>query len=214
LAGGEIELEGSRAVFRLTAAATGAELVHPLLAAAAAGRMRLLGHDVLHAGAVLVDGQAWAIAGDRESGKSTLLATLATTGALVLSDDLLVIADGLACAGPRCLDLRDDTIIDGVPRGTLVRAATRRRVGLAPSPSAAPFAGIVYLAWAGREQIVRVAPGEQLLRIARLRRWPFVAADPHAVLDLATLPAIELQRPRDRARLTHTATKLLQRMRT
>jgi hypothetical protein len=171
--------------------------------------MRLLGHEVLHAGAVLVDGRAWAIAGDRGSGKSTLLAVLAAAGAVVLADDVLVIADGLAHAGPRCLDLRDGPSIDGLEQGTLVRRATRRRVGLAPSPSAAPLAGIVFLCWAGREEIVRVTPGERMLRTARLRRWPFIAADPQAVLELAALPSIELRRPRDPTRLTATTTALL-----
>ena len=40
--------------------------------------------------------------------KSTLLAWLALAGHDVLSDDLLVLADGAVAAGPRCLDLSAD----------------------------------------------------------------------------------------------------------
>ena len=196
--GGELRLEGAAATF-ITAGPPGPDaLVHPHLAAAAAGRNRLLGRDVLHAGAVVLDGVAWALAGSNEAGKSTLLASLAALGDPVLSDDLLVLEEGTAFAGPRCADLRDRTLVPGLPRPRPVRDGDRWRVLLPPAPASARLAGFVFLVWDDAPVALRVLAGEQRVRrLAPLRRWPFLPDRPAGLLDLATLPAYELSRPRD-----------------
>ena len=196
--GGELRLDGSAATFITPDPPAPDALVHPHLAAAAAGRNRLLGRDVLHAGAVVLDGVAWAIAGSNEVGKSTLLAALAASGQPVLSDDLLVLEEGTAFAGPRCADLRESTRVRGLPPPRPVRGGERWRVLLPPAPASAPLAGLVFLVWGDAAMALRALGGEERLRrLAPLRRWPFLPDRPAELLDLATLPAYELTRPRD-----------------
>jgi len=195
--GGELRLEGCAATFVTCDAPTPDALVHPHLAAAAAGRNRLLGRDVLHAGAVVLDGVAWALAGTNQAGKSTLLAALAALGRPVLSDDLLVLESGTAFAGPRCADLRDHAPVVGLPPPRPVRDGERWRVLLPPAPASAPLAGFVFLAWDDAPRALRaLGASERMRRLAPLRRWPFLPAHPAGLLDLATLPAYELSRPR------------------
>ena len=69
------------------------ELVHPYLGAAASIFSRWAGREVFHAGAFVCGGLAWAVLGNREAGKSSLLATLADRRWPVLADDL-VVTDG------------------------------------------------------------------------------------------------------------------------
>src|SRR5690242_2880846 len=145
--GGELCLEGPTATFRTPEPPTDDALVHPQLAVAAAGRNRLLGREVLHAGAVVVDGAAWALAGLNEAGKSTLLAALAVFGLPVLSDDLLVLEDETAFAGPRCADLRTPIALAGLPPSQAVRDGQRWRVLLPAAPPSVPLAGFVFLRW-------------------------------------------------------------------
>lgn len=196
--GGELRLEGCAATFVTSDAPAPDTLVHPHLAAAAAGRNRLLGRDVLHAGAVVLDGVAWALAGTNEAGKSTLLAALAALGRPVLCDDLLVLESGTAFAGPRCADLRDHTALAGLPPPRPVRDGERWRVRLPPAPASAPLAGFVFLVWDDDAPTALRALGarERMRGLAPLRRWPFLPAHPSGLLDLAALPAYELTRPR------------------
>jgi hypothetical protein len=196
--GGELRLEGCAATFVTADPPTSDALVHPHLAAAAAGRNRLLGRDVLHAGAVLVDGVAWALAGTNEAGKTTLLAALAALGQPVLSDDLLVLERGMAFAGPRCADLREPTPLVGLAPPRPVRGGERWRILLPPAPASAPLAGFVFLAWDHAPPVLRtLGASERMRRLAPLRRWPFLPDRPTGLLDLATLPANELSRPHD-----------------
>jgi hypothetical protein len=195
--GGDLRLEGETATFLTSEPPVPDALVHPLLTAAAAGRNRLLGRDVLHAGAVVLDGLAWALAGSNEVGKSTLLAALAALGLPVLSDDLLVLAGGTAFAGPRCADLRAATRIPGLPPPRPVRGGARWRVLLPAAPASAPLAGFVFLAWDDAPAALRALDGEERMRrLAPLRRWPFLPDRPGGLLDLVTLPAYKLSRPR------------------
>jgi hypothetical protein len=196
--GGELRLEGAAATFIMAEPPAPDALVHPHLTAAAAGRNRLLGRDVLHAGAVVLDGLAWALAGSNEVGKSTLLAALAALGQPVLSDDLLVLEQGTAFAGPRCADLRDGARIPGLPPPRVVRGGERWRVLLPIAPAGARLAGFVFLAWDDAPAALRVLGGEERMRrLAPLRRWPFLPDRPGGLLDLVTLPAYELSRSRD-----------------
>lgn len=196
--GGELCLDGSTATFRTPEPPAGDALVHPHLAVAAAGRNRLLGREVLHAGAVVVDGAAWALAGSNAAGKSTLLVTLAVLGRPVLSDDLLVV-DGLtAFAGPRCADLRSPPARAGLPPSRPVRDGQRSRVLLPDAPAAAPLAGFVFLRWdAAGYAVDTLGAADRMRLLAPLMRWRFLPARPAGLLDLATLPAYEFRRPRD-----------------
>jgi hypothetical protein len=196
--GGELRLDGSTATFRTPQAPNGDALVHPHLAVAAAGRNRLLGREILHAGAVVIDGAAWALAGPNEAGKSTLLAALAVLGRPVLSDDLLVLDGETAFAGPRCADLREATPVAGLPPPRPVRNGERWRVLLPPAPASAPLVGFLFLRWnEGHFAIERLPVAERVRRLAALRRWRFLPARPTGLLDLAALSAYELSRPRD-----------------
>lgn len=210
--GGELRLDGHAATFVTTEPPPPDLVVHPHLAAAAAGRNRLLGRDVLHAGAVLLHGVAWAIAGPNEAGKSTLLAALAGLAQPVLSDDLLVLEGRTAFAGPRCADLRDRTALIGLPPPRAVRGGARWRLVLPPAPASAPLAGFVFLAWDDAALTFRpLSASERMRRLAPLRRWPFLPAHPAGLLDLATLPAYELARARD-PEPAATADELLRRL--
>jgi hypothetical protein len=195
--GGELRLDGSTAALRTPEPPTDDALVHPHLAVAAAGRNRLLGREVLHAGAVVIDGAAWALAGPNQAGKSTLLAALAVLSLPVLSDDLLVLERGTAFAGPRCADLRTPTSLAGLPPPRPVRGGERWRVLLPTAPPSAPLAGFLFLRWDDAGYAIEtLAPAERMRRLAPLTRWRFLPARPTGLLDLATLPAYELRRPR------------------
>ncbi|HSP36896.1 MAG TPA: hypothetical protein VLR26_04000, partial [Frankiaceae bacterium] len=76
-------------------------LAHPYLAPVATTFNRWLGRETFHAGAFVVAGQAWVVAGVRTAGKSTLLAALADRGIPVLSDDITITDGTVAYAGPR-----------------------------------------------------------------------------------------------------------------
>ena len=196
--GGELRLEGSAATFVTADPPEPDALVHPHLAAAAAGRNRLLGRDVLHAGAVVLDGVAWALGGANEAGKSTLLAALAAQGRPVLSDDLLVLEEGIVFAGPRCADLREGTRLPGLPPPRPVRGGERWRVLLPAAPASARLAGFLFLVWEDGPVALRTLGGqERVRRLAPLRRWPFLPDRAGGLLELVTLPAYELSRPRD-----------------
>jgi hypothetical protein len=183
-------------------------LVHPLLSPAAAVAARWLGREAFHAGALLGDDGAWALAGTNQAGKSTLLASLALGGRPILTDDLLVVdRDGLAYTGPRCIDLRALDIVgaDIEERVRPVRGATRRRLDLPAANVAATLQGWIFLEWGSH---VEAEPCPAKARIGRLmaqRRWAAGAIEPSTLLELAARPAWILRRPRG---AQHTAAVL------
>jgi hypothetical protein len=173
------------------------ELVHPGLGLGAAMLAEWSGRLAFHGGAFVARGGAWAVVGRAESGKSTVLATLSLAGVPVLSDDLLVIEGGALHSGPRCLDLRP-TAVAGLALGNRVVAARnglKSRLPLAQVPAFAPLRGWVFLEWGDAVRVARVSAAERIPRIAgnmaALRR-----PRSESLLDLATLPAWELRRPR------------------
>ncbi|MGH9103807.1 MAG: hypothetical protein ACRDYD_12625 [Acidimicrobiales bacterium] len=172
-------------------------LVHPYLSSAVAVFSRWLGRETLHAGAVTVDGAAWSLLGGREAGKSSTLAWLAGRGVPVLTDDVLVVEEGTAYSGPRCLDLRASAahrLGRGEPLGT-VGTRERWRVALPGAPPATALGGHLLLEW-GPTSVSRV-PLPEALSALLSHRGMSPSPDPRRLLALASLPMLRLQRPRD-----------------
>ena len=173
-------------------------LIHPRLAPAAGLMARWLGREVFHAGAFLSNGGAWALTGTNNAGKSTILAALAMAGEPVLTDDTLVVEDGRAYAGPRCVDLRQLDVLGArvAEHARTVRDGTRYRLDLPPIAAAAPLRGWFHLEWGDAVEAVPCPLTERFRRVVAERRYGMTAVDPHALLALAVLPAWVLRRPR------------------
>ncbi|TQN37946.1 hypothetical protein FHU33_4619 [Blastococcus colisei] len=174
-------------------------LVHPFLSTSVAVMSRWQGRDAFHAGAVVRDGGAWAVLGDKGQGKSSLLALLALRGAEVLSDDLVVLDDGKVHRGPRCIDLRADAaqrLSCGEDLG-IVGARHRARLRLGEAPGVVPLKGWVVLGW-GDQLSVEEVPVDQrlpaLLGNLALRLPPPSFA---RVMSYLSKPFLRLTRPCD-----------------
>jgi hypothetical protein len=200
LDGGHLVLDReSRTATYLTRAHTdGTELVHPHLSGVASVFGSWLGRRALHAGAFAFEGRAWAVLGEAEAGKSTLLTALHQQGHPVLADDMLIVDGAKALAGPRCIDLRTPAADRlGVEEDlSPARHGTRQRLALPQVDGETPFAGWISLGWGDRAEIRRLSAGERLRRLASQRRGLAVLQDPQGLLELASLPALELRRPR------------------
>ncbi|WP_229401324.1 hypothetical protein [Micromonospora okii] len=175
-------------------------LAHPYLAPVATAFNRWAGRETFHAGGFLGGGRAWALAGPRTAGKSSLLAALAARAVPVLADDVLAVDGADAFAGPRCVDLREP-----VPGAALAlrpaRDGTRTRVPLPPVPDRVPLGGWFFLRWGDALRLDPVPAADLLARLAAGRSWRELPTDPAALLTLAALPAWDLTRPRDWAGL-------------
>jgi hypothetical protein len=197
--GGRIAIDRGRrrAVFTLPEPVSAAALVHPYLAPAAAVVSRWLGRESFHAGAFVLDGAAWAVLGERASGKSSTVAALALRGHEVLCDDMLVLDDAAVLAGPRSVDLRPDAAkaIGAGERLGVIGSRERWRLSLPASASRPKLRGLVFLEWG--EQ-VEAAPLPASLCLAGLLHYRGVrlsSPDPALLLELAALPAWQLRRP-------------------
>ena len=191
-------------------------LIHPQLGMVAAVWSRWLGRPAFHAAGFVHAGGAWAVVGDNQDGKSTFVAALAARGVAVVADDTLVLADGRCVSSPRCIDLRGDTAARlGLAGGTftVVRGGTRQRLLLpAPGPPA-PLRGWIYLRWADDVALRPISPRDRVARVAAQRRGHRGGArDPGSLLELGTLPAWELSRPRDWGRIDETLDMVLGRL--
>lgn len=185
-------------VFTMPSPPTDTELAHPYLAATAAIAARWDGWQSFHAGGFVVAGRVWGVLGERGVGKSSLLAALARLGVPVASDDLLVIRDGLALAGPRCIDLREHSAT-GLRMGHtigLVGTRERWRIPLPEVAAELPLAGWVTLEWGDRTSFQQVAPGERFPRLLENVTVVLEPPDPPSVLALSALPMVTLCRPR------------------
>lgn len=194
-----IDRENALAEFVLPRRLTDEELIHPYLAPAAAVMAHWLRRQCFHAGAFVSGGGAWALAGDREAGKSSLLAWLALRGHPVVTDDITVIDDMRIFAGPRSIDLRSETAVRfGAGRELgVVGARARWRLGLPQIGSSLPFRGWIFLSWGDALEAEALGASERLVRLLQQRTLRLVPTDPAAHLPLAALPGWELRRPRE-----------------
>ena len=167
------------------------ELAHPYLAPAAALFWQWAESEALHAGVVEVGEGAVLVFGEKQSGKSTTLASLAMEhGCAVLADDLAVIRDGRALAGPRSLDLRPGAEKTG---GAQARGGSRIRVDLGAVPGSLPVVGACVLTWGRQDEVQKVPVRERLTVLAAQRTYP-LPGDPRALLELAAQPMFRLTR--------------------
>jgi hypothetical protein len=207
-----IEREPARATFRLPAAPPARDLVHPYLAPAAAVAARWAGRESFHAGAVVAGGGAWAVLGDKESGKSTTLAHLALSGHDVVADDLLVIDGDAVLAGPRCIDLREASaarLEAGEPLG-VVGVRERWRVELGPVAARVPLRGWITLAWDEGVGVDVLRGPERMLALLPFRSVQLTPGTPADLVDLSSLPVLRLRRPRRWDALPAAADRLLE----
>jgi hypothetical protein len=206
-----IERAPARVTFRLPAAPPARDLVHPYLAPVAAVAARWAGRESFHAGAMIAGGEAWAILGDKESGKSTTLAHLALRGLDVVADDLLVIDVDGALAGPRCIDLRAGSAAHlgaGEPLG-VVGVRERWRLPLGPVPPRIPLRGWITLAWDDEIAVDALRGPERMLALLPFRSVQLVPGAPQDLLDFSSLPVLRLRRPRRWDALDAAADRLL-----
>jgi hypothetical protein len=194
----EVGRDAAHATLTLPDPPSDAQVAHPYLAPIAAIAAHWSGRLSFHAGAVAVDGAAWALLGDRGAGKSSLLASLAGAGLDVLADDLVVVTDGRALAAPRCVDLREDAA-RALGAGALIGRAGGRdrwRVGLGSVPAEVPFAGFVELGWGQDVAVAQTPPHERVPLLLRSLALRTAAVDREALLDFVAAPMLRLARPR------------------
>jgi hypothetical protein len=187
------------------------EIVHPFLAPVAIVASHWHERESIHGGAFLVDGRAWGIVGGRLGGKSSLLATLAARGVDVLADDLLVLDELSAFAGPRTIDLRKDAAAE-LGLGECIGQAGARmrwRLRLAAVPPSAPVGGWIFVGWGDRIEIRRLRGVETLERLIGSRGIRVAPHEPERFLQISMLSAWELRRPRSWSSLHQTVEELL-----
>jgi hypothetical protein len=176
-------------------------LVHPVLSIVAAVHSRWRGALTLHGGAFAVEGRAWAVLGQKNEGKSSLMASLARRGVPVLTDDLVVVDSGHVLAGPRTVDLRPDAV-EHFPEAEYIGAIGTRhryRISLAAVPPRTPLAGFITLAWGTKEGAsLRALPlGDRLRTLTNHEATPLAGPQPPELLFPALeLEMLELRRPK------------------
>jgi len=213
LDGGGLELSRKARSAWLTTrqAITDDELAHPYLAPIAAVHSHWLGRAAFHAGAIVVAGRAWGVIGERQAGKSTLLAAIASEGGVVLSDDLLVMEGGNVFCGPRTLDLREEAArwFGGTRSLGMAGARERWRLDLGPAPEAAPLAGWIVPGWSADIMVERQPGAAAAHHIAPARSVTGLAIEPQVFLAAAAHPAVAFNRPKDLTQVAAGVHRLL-----
>ena len=201
-----------RATFTTARPLSDEALVHPYLAPAAAIAAYWLGREALHAGAFVLDGGVWAVLGDKESGKSSLLAELARQGHGIFTDDTLVLAGDLAFAGPRSIDLRKEPaqeLAAGESIG-VVGDRERWRLRLGRVASTGRLRGCVFLSWSDSLELTPVSAGDRLRQLLSHRMIKGLPPPgPDLMLELSALPALLLGRPRSWSQLETAGSRLV-----
>lgn len=195
----ELDRTTATATYHVPAPIGTEALVHPYLAPAAAVAAVWEGWDPYHAAGVVVGDGVWAISGEREVGKSTLVAALAARGHTVMADDLVVVRTEEVLAGPRTIDLRDDHGGRfGATRPLGVTGMRERwRIDLPSAPAAAPLLGWIYPEWADSTVVEPLPLASRIARPQRQRAATFTPPRPEHALWLARLPALRFARRRD-----------------
>ena len=205
---GEARLDPQRLYADVSAALPHDEIVHPLL-----GKMLTLladdrGIDALHGGALLGADGAWALVGDREAGKSSLLAQCHRQGAHVLTEDIVVLEGDRCLAGPRCIDLRTGAA-ELLGPGTPARGGTKQRIRLPPAPAEVAIAGVVHLTWGTTTALTALRPADRIARLVEHRATRIWPRSLNVALDLADFPTFELRRPHTLDSLAESARLLM-----
>lgn len=204
--------ERRSAVFTAPAPLPAQALVHPYLGPVGATFALWAGREALHAGGFAGRNGAWGLLGDRQSGKSSTLASLLTAGVVdILCDDVLITDGSTAFAGPRCIDLRRPAALR-LAMGELVPLPGERerwRVPLRAVPPELPMRGWVCLEWGPNVSISPVPVRERLTKLAANRSMLVVPPRPATLLELAALPAWTLTRPNDWAAMPEVLDRLL-----
>jgi hypothetical protein len=172
---------------------TVAEMIHPFLSPAASILAEWAGWIPLHSGGFAVGDRAWLITADREGGKSTTLAALSETGVPIVADDMVVLKEGRALAGPRSLDLRDPGGFQEVEDLGVVGQRRRWRMRLPPIAAEVPVAGVIKLEWSASES-VRSIPVEERPNI--LIPSASMPIGPKGLLQIFSLPTLVVSRPK------------------
>lgn len=184
------------------------EMLHPWLVPAAATVSAWHGRRVLHGGVVSNGELAVAVVGDKEGGKSTLLAHIALSSSMrIMSDDLVVFDDDTVFAGPSCIDLRPGSVphLSALHGAVPVRQGTRLRMRTPKGPSACELAGIVVLRWSDEVGLRLLAPSERLPTLLPNALTEGVPLGRDGVLGFARYRVWELSRPRRWESLTTSA---------
>ncbi len=186
-------------------------LVHPWLSTVAAYWAWARGDVTLHGAVVEVDGRAWAVLGEKESGKSTLTAWCGLAGLPSGGDDLVVVHSGdRVLCGPAAVDLRAPAAARlGVgDRVELVPGRVRWRLDVARAAPVLPLAGFVVPGW-GAEALAPVPLPARFAALARNTYVRDLRGRERDVLRLVGLPVLQWTRPRDLDLLDATATRLV-----
>jgi hypothetical protein len=207
--GGHIEIDriAERVVFVVPRPLHAEELVHPYLAPVAAVMAHWLGRESVHAGAFVAGGGVWGVVGDRKSGKSSTLANLALDGVEIVCDDMLVLDEMTALAGPRMIDLREEPATRlGVGESLGFAGARERwRLRLGGVANGLELKGWIHLAWGDRLEASRLEGAERVIRLIEQRGARLPPATHSVLFDLASLPTWELRRPQVWESLGETA---------
>jgi hypothetical protein len=173
-----------------------------------------LGRAAFHAGGIIVGDTAWGVVGEREAGKSTLLAAVEAAGGMVLADDLLVLDGPLVFAGPRTLDLREEAArwFPGTRELGVAGARARWRLDLKPAPEEVRLGGWIVPSWSAGLSIVRQSGAAAVHHLAAARSVQKNPINPSAFMMAAARPAIEFSRPRDMNRIGAGVVALLDEM--
>lgn len=197
--GGSVDLEQSTLTVRIRTREPVSDdaVLHPYLALPCALAGRWLHRLSLHGGAFMRDGGAWLLLGDKGGGKSSTLAAVAAHGLPSLSDDILIVQEGALFAGPRAVDLRDEAaaLLGGEPLG-VVGARERWRIDPGPVPPVTELGGVIHLAWGDDIAVTELAAADRLPALMGHCVFPPDAGEGIALLDLAALPTVRLERPR------------------
>jgi hypothetical protein len=197
--------------FSLPEAVSVDAFAHPHLASTAVAAGQWSGSATFHAGCFVHNGGVWAVLGGKEAGKSSTIAWLHTAGFGILADDLLVASEGIALAGPRCLDLREGAAEHfGIGRYLgEIGNRTRWRVTLPMVEAELPLAGWISLAWGDDVSVRKLDGPRQFTRLVANRAFLATESRPESWLGLLGLPMYELTRPRHWASLDNAMAELL-----